>query len=64
MQDIKVQDQPIGCNYNAPLPTGIANIRARLYWGPPAPALLSNEGQRPRPRRVATVDDDRLPLPS
>eukprot|EP00959_Pyramimonas_sp_CCMP1952_P215229 4503344-Pyramimonas_sp.AAC.1 len=26
IQDIKVQDQPIGCNYNAPLPSGVTNI--------------------------------------
>eukprot|EP00959_Pyramimonas_sp_CCMP1952_P316619 6627125-Pyramimonas_sp.AAC.1 len=49
----------------APLPSGVTYISTRLYWGPPAPALLSNEWQRPRPRRFATVDDhDRLPPPS
>eukprot|EP00959_Pyramimonas_sp_CCMP1952_P439609 9203165-Pyramimonas_sp.AAC.1 len=29
IQDIKIQGQPIGCNYNAPLPNGVANIRTR-----------------------------------
>eukprot|EP00959_Pyramimonas_sp_CCMP1952_P295087 6171864-Pyramimonas_sp.AAC.1 len=64
IQDIQVQDQPIGHNYNAPLPNGVANIRTRLHWGPPAPVLFGNEGQRPRPRRVTTVDDDRLSPPT
>eukprot|EP00959_Pyramimonas_sp_CCMP1952_P261769 5473807-Pyramimonas_sp.AAC.2 len=64
MQDIKVQDQPIGCNYNAPLPSGVTNIRTRLCWKPLAPVLLGNEGQRQCPRRVTTVDDDHLPPPS
>eukprot|EP00959_Pyramimonas_sp_CCMP1952_P472463 9500075-Pyramimonas_sp.AAC.1 len=31
LQDIQVQDQPIGYNFNAPLPTGETNIRTRLY---------------------------------
>eukprot|EP00959_Pyramimonas_sp_CCMP1952_P444210 9300385-Pyramimonas_sp.AAC.1 len=29
-----------------------------------APVLIGHEDQRPRPRRVAFVDDDRLPPPS
>eukprot|EP00959_Pyramimonas_sp_CCMP1952_P202167 4227493-Pyramimonas_sp.AAC.1 len=29
MQDIQVQDQPVGCNCHAPLPSGVTNIRAR-----------------------------------
>eukprot|EP00959_Pyramimonas_sp_CCMP1952_P049194 1027605-Pyramimonas_sp.AAC.1 len=33
IQDIEIQDQPIGCNYNAPLPNGVANIRARPVLG-------------------------------
>eukprot|EP00959_Pyramimonas_sp_CCMP1952_P274157 5730634-Pyramimonas_sp.AAC.1 len=64
MQAIKVQDHPIGYNYTARLPSGVANIRTRLRWEFPVPALLSNKGQRPRPRRVATVGDDRLLPPS
>eukprot|EP00959_Pyramimonas_sp_CCMP1952_P403401 8452404-Pyramimonas_sp.AAC.1 len=61
VQDIRIQDQPIGRNYNAPLPNGVANIRTRLCWEPPAPVLIGQEDQRPRPRWVAFVDDDRLP---
>eukprot|EP00959_Pyramimonas_sp_CCMP1952_P113803 2379290-Pyramimonas_sp.AAC.1 len=64
LQDITIQDQPIGCNYNAPLPNGATYIRIRLYWEPPEPALIGQEDQRPRLRRVAFVDDDRLPPPS
>eukprot|EP00959_Pyramimonas_sp_CCMP1952_P048735 1018011-Pyramimonas_sp.AAC.1 len=58
IQDIKIRDQPFGCNYNAPLPNGASNIRARLTWEPPAPVLIGHEGQRLRPRRVAIVDVD------
>eukprot|EP00959_Pyramimonas_sp_CCMP1952_P264286 5526854-Pyramimonas_sp.AAC.1 len=61
MQGFKIQDQPIGCNYIAPLPNAVTNIRTRLFWEPPARLLIGQEGQRPRPRRVAFVDDDRLP---
>eukprot|EP00959_Pyramimonas_sp_CCMP1952_P368299 7714874-Pyramimonas_sp.AAC.1 len=64
IQDIKIQDQPIGYNYNAPLPNGVTNIRLRLYWEPPEPVLSAQEDQRPRPRRDAIVDDDRPPPPS
>eukprot|EP00959_Pyramimonas_sp_CCMP1952_P163160 3410693-Pyramimonas_sp.AAC.1 len=53
IQDMQIQDQPIGYNFNAPLPTGVANIRTRLFWGPPEPALIRQDDQRPRPRRVA-----------
>eukprot|EP00959_Pyramimonas_sp_CCMP1952_P431287 9032840-Pyramimonas_sp.AAC.1 len=61
IQDIKIQDQPIGYNYNAPLPNGVTNLRARLYWEPPEQVLIGQEEQRPRQRRFAFVDDDRLP---
>eukprot|EP00959_Pyramimonas_sp_CCMP1952_P229361 4795763-Pyramimonas_sp.AAC.1 len=60
IQDIKIQDQLIGYNHNAPLPDGVTNIRIRLYWKPPEPVLIGQEDQRPRPRRVAFVDDHRL----
>eukprot|EP00959_Pyramimonas_sp_CCMP1952_P410880 8610672-Pyramimonas_sp.AAC.1 len=65
-QDIKIQGQPIGYNFNAPLPNGVTNTRTRLYWEPPESVLIGQEGQRPRPRRDAFVDDDRLlpPAPS
>eukprot|EP00959_Pyramimonas_sp_CCMP1952_P264842 5537765-Pyramimonas_sp.AAC.1 len=58
MQDIKILDQDIACTYNAPLSNGVTEIRTRLYWVPPAPVLIGRKGQRPRPRRVAFVDDD------
>eukprot|EP00959_Pyramimonas_sp_CCMP1952_P371275 7775016-Pyramimonas_sp.AAC.1 len=64
IQVIEIQGQPIGCNYNAPLPNGVTNIRSRLYWKPPEPALIGQEGPRPRPRRDAFVDDDRPSPPS
>eukprot|EP00959_Pyramimonas_sp_CCMP1952_P082276 1719099-Pyramimonas_sp.AAC.1 len=64
MQDIEIQGQPIGCNYNAPLPKGAANVRTRFYWEQPEWALIAQEDPRLRPRRVAFVDDDRLPPPS
>eukprot|EP00959_Pyramimonas_sp_CCMP1952_P291660 6100273-Pyramimonas_sp.AAC.1 len=31
IQDIKIQGQPIGHNFNAPLPKSVTNIRTRLY---------------------------------
>eukprot|EP00959_Pyramimonas_sp_CCMP1952_P393997 8255601-Pyramimonas_sp.AAC.1 len=37
LQDIKVQGQPTGYNWIAPLPSGVTNISTRLYWEPPAP---------------------------
>eukprot|EP00959_Pyramimonas_sp_CCMP1952_P390456 8181901-Pyramimonas_sp.AAC.1 len=40
MHDIKIQDQPTGYNYNAPLPNGVTNIRIRLYWEPPEPVFI------------------------
>eukprot|EP00959_Pyramimonas_sp_CCMP1952_P203829 4262657-Pyramimonas_sp.AAC.1 len=52
IQDIEIQDQPAGYNFNAPLPNGVTNIRIRLYWEPPQPALIGQEDPRPRPRRV------------
>eukprot|EP00959_Pyramimonas_sp_CCMP1952_P348049 7290106-Pyramimonas_sp.AAC.1 len=61
MQNIESQDQPTEFKYNAPLPNGATNIYIRLYWEPPGPALIGQEDQRPRRRRVAFVDDDRLP---
>eukprot|EP00959_Pyramimonas_sp_CCMP1952_P309959 6486392-Pyramimonas_sp.AAC.1 len=61
IKDFQYPDKLTGCNYNAPLPDGVTNIRTRLCWEPPAPVLFDNEGQRLRPRRVTTVDDDRLP---
>eukprot|EP00959_Pyramimonas_sp_CCMP1952_P140485 2939561-Pyramimonas_sp.AAC.1 len=61
--DIKDQDQPAECIWIAPLQSAVTNISPLLYGEPPAPALLSNEGQPPLPWRVATVDDDRLPPP-
>eukprot|EP00959_Pyramimonas_sp_CCMP1952_P250528 5236518-Pyramimonas_sp.AAC.1 len=64
LQDIKIQDQPIGYNFNAPLPTRVTNIRIRFYWEQPEPALVGQRDPRPRPRRVAFVDDDRPPPPS
>eukprot|EP00959_Pyramimonas_sp_CCMP1952_P379775 7955310-Pyramimonas_sp.AAC.1 len=51
IQDLKIQDQPIRCTHNAPLPNGVPNICTRLYWEPPAPVLTGQEDQRPRPRR-------------
>eukprot|EP00959_Pyramimonas_sp_CCMP1952_P151998 3180069-Pyramimonas_sp.AAC.1 len=63
IQDTKIQDQPIGCNHNAPLPNGVTYVRTRLYWEQPEPVLIGHGDQRPRPRRGAFVDDDRhLPL--
>eukprot|EP00959_Pyramimonas_sp_CCMP1952_P121043 2530772-Pyramimonas_sp.AAC.1 len=56
-----IQDQPAGYNYNAPLLDGVTNIRTRLYWEQPEPTLLRDGSSRPRPRRVAIIDDDRLP---
>eukprot|EP00959_Pyramimonas_sp_CCMP1952_P264273 5526589-Pyramimonas_sp.AAC.1 len=35
MHDIQIEDQPIGCNFNSPLPNGVTTIRTRLYWEPP-----------------------------
>eukprot|EP00959_Pyramimonas_sp_CCMP1952_P255422 5335085-Pyramimonas_sp.AAC.1 len=64
IQDIKIQDQPIGYNYNAPLPNGVTNILTRLYWEQPEPTLLGDGSSRPCSRRVAIIDDDRLPPPS
>eukprot|EP00959_Pyramimonas_sp_CCMP1952_P312871 6549081-Pyramimonas_sp.AAC.1 len=58
IQDINIQDQLIGYNYNAPLPNGVTKVRTRLYWEPPEPALIGQGGPRPRPRQVAFVDDD------
>eukprot|EP00959_Pyramimonas_sp_CCMP1952_P386054 8090623-Pyramimonas_sp.AAC.1 len=54
IQDIKIQDQPTGYNYNAPLPDGVTNIRTRLYWGQPESTLLGDGSSRPRSRRVTT----------
>eukprot|EP00959_Pyramimonas_sp_CCMP1952_P103506 2164582-Pyramimonas_sp.AAC.1 len=62
IQDIKIQDQPTGYNYDAPLPNGFTTIRTGLYWGQPEPTLLGDGSSRPRSRRVAIIDDDR-PLP-
>eukprot|EP00959_Pyramimonas_sp_CCMP1952_P170633 3565813-Pyramimonas_sp.AAC.1 len=64
IQDIKIQDQPIGYNYNAPLPNGVTNIRARLHWEQPGPTLWGDGSSRPRSRRMAIIDDDRPPPPS
>eukprot|EP00959_Pyramimonas_sp_CCMP1952_P460302 9479640-Pyramimonas_sp.AAC.1 len=61
---IKIQDQPIGYNYNAPLPNGVTNIRTRVCWGQPELALIGQEDPRPRRGRVAFADDDRLLPPS
>eukprot|EP00959_Pyramimonas_sp_CCMP1952_P183640 3839851-Pyramimonas_sp.AAC.1 len=62
LQGIKIQDQPIGHTYNAPLPNGLGEKKCtRLRWEPQEPVLIGPEDQRPRPRRVAFVDDDRLP---
>eukprot|EP00959_Pyramimonas_sp_CCMP1952_P454130 9469413-Pyramimonas_sp.AAC.1 len=36
-------------------------MRTRFYWDQLEPALIGQGGPRPRPRRVAFVDDDRLP---
>eukprot|EP00959_Pyramimonas_sp_CCMP1952_P307328 6432708-Pyramimonas_sp.AAC.1 len=35
IQDIKIQDQPIGYNYNAPFPNGVTNVRTRFYTEQP-----------------------------
>eukprot|EP00959_Pyramimonas_sp_CCMP1952_P305227 6387534-Pyramimonas_sp.AAC.1 len=64
IQDIKIQDQPIGYYYNAPLPNGVTNIRTRLYWERPESALLGHGSPHPRSRRVAIIVDDRPPPPS
>eukprot|EP00959_Pyramimonas_sp_CCMP1952_P178121 3723033-Pyramimonas_sp.AAC.1 len=64
LQDIAIQDRPIGYSYNAPLPNGVTNIRIRFYWEQPESALIGQEDPRPRPRWVAFVDDDRSPPPS
>eukprot|EP00959_Pyramimonas_sp_CCMP1952_P388589 8142425-Pyramimonas_sp.AAC.1 len=64
IQDIKIQDQPIVYNFIALLSNGASNIRTRFYWEQPEPALIGRRDTRPRPRRVAFVDDDRLPPPS
>eukprot|EP00959_Pyramimonas_sp_CCMP1952_P269644 5637120-Pyramimonas_sp.AAC.1 len=58
IQDIKIQDQPTGYNFNAPLPDGVTNIRTRLYWERPVPIFLGDGSSRPRSRRVAIIDDD------
>eukprot|EP00959_Pyramimonas_sp_CCMP1952_P186323 3896308-Pyramimonas_sp.AAC.1 len=58
IQNIKIQDQLIGYNYNAPLPNGVTNVRTRLYWEQPEPILLADGIPRPRSRRVAIIDDD------
>eukprot|EP00959_Pyramimonas_sp_CCMP1952_P204791 4282325-Pyramimonas_sp.AAC.1 len=58
IQDIKIQDQPIGHNFNAPLPNGVTSIRTRLYWEQSEPTLLGDGSSRPRSRRAATIDDD------
>eukprot|EP00959_Pyramimonas_sp_CCMP1952_P434753 9103198-Pyramimonas_sp.AAC.1 len=60
MQEIKVQDQPIGYNWIAPVPSGLRKL-ALDCTGSLRPQLLSDEVQRPCPRLVAIVDDDRLP---
>eukprot|EP00959_Pyramimonas_sp_CCMP1952_P321683 6731318-Pyramimonas_sp.AAC.2 len=52
IQGIQFQDQLIGYNHKSPLPNGVAHIRTRLHWKPPAPVLIGQKGQRPRPRRV------------
>eukprot|EP00959_Pyramimonas_sp_CCMP1952_P388070 8132363-Pyramimonas_sp.AAC.1 len=64
IQDIQIQDQTTGYNYNAPLPDGVTNIRTRLCWEQPEPSLLGDGSSRPRSRRVVIIDDDRLPPPS
>eukprot|EP00959_Pyramimonas_sp_CCMP1952_P119868 2506475-Pyramimonas_sp.AAC.1 len=64
IQDINIQDQPTGYNYNAQIPNGVTNVRARFYWEQPEAALLGHGGPRPRPRRVAIVAGDRPPPPS
>eukprot|EP00959_Pyramimonas_sp_CCMP1952_P173217 3619591-Pyramimonas_sp.AAC.1 len=56
--EIKIQDQPIGYNHNAPFSTGVTNIRTPPCWEPPEPVFIGQEDQRPRPKRVAFVDDD------
>eukprot|EP00959_Pyramimonas_sp_CCMP1952_P168724 3524956-Pyramimonas_sp.AAC.1 len=58
IQDIKIQDKPTGYNYNAPLPNDATHIRIRFYWEQLEPARIGEGGPRPRPRRVAFVDDD------
>eukprot|EP00959_Pyramimonas_sp_CCMP1952_P138360 2895819-Pyramimonas_sp.AAC.1 len=58
IQDVKIQDQPTGHNYNAPLPNGVTNARTRLHWEQPERTLLGDGSSRPRSRRVATVDGD------
>eukprot|EP00959_Pyramimonas_sp_CCMP1952_P182241 3810286-Pyramimonas_sp.AAC.1 len=64
IQDIEIQVQPIGYNFNAPLPTGVTNIRIRVYWGQHEPALIGQGAPLSRPWRVAFLDDDRPPPPS
>eukprot|EP00959_Pyramimonas_sp_CCMP1952_P471070 9497796-Pyramimonas_sp.AAC.1 len=63
IQDIKTQDQPTGYNYTASLPW-CYNIRTRIYWEQLEPTFLGDGSSRPRSRRVAVIDDDRLPPPS
>eukprot|EP00959_Pyramimonas_sp_CCMP1952_P470721 9497165-Pyramimonas_sp.AAC.1 len=37
IQDISVVDQPTGYDWHVPLPRGVANISARMYWQPEEP---------------------------
>eukprot|EP00959_Pyramimonas_sp_CCMP1952_P222901 4659995-Pyramimonas_sp.AAC.1 len=55
IQDIEIQDQPIGYNCNAPLPNSATNIRIRFYWEQPEQAVIGQGDTRPRPTRVAFV---------
>eukprot|EP00959_Pyramimonas_sp_CCMP1952_P104543 2185169-Pyramimonas_sp.AAC.1 len=54
IQDIQIQDQPVGYKYIASLPNGVTNICTRVYWEQPGPALLGHGSSRSRSRRVAS----------
>eukprot|EP00959_Pyramimonas_sp_CCMP1952_P301189 6301766-Pyramimonas_sp.AAC.1 len=64
IQYFKIQDQPIGYNYTAPLPNGVTNVFTRLYWEQRERTLQGDGSSRPRSRRVAVIGDDRPPPPS
>eukprot|EP00959_Pyramimonas_sp_CCMP1952_P036764 769210-Pyramimonas_sp.AAC.1 len=56
-QDSNIQYPPVADKCNAYILNGVTNIRTRLCREPSVPVLIGREGQRPRPRRVAIVED-------
>eukprot|EP00959_Pyramimonas_sp_CCMP1952_P339701 7114445-Pyramimonas_sp.AAC.1 len=65
MQDIAVADQPMGYEWHAPLPAGVANISTRVYWQPEEPAMLGNEPtQSPQKPRRVIIEDCPSPIPT